>query len=568
MLTAGPVHAQFSVLETDDMRLVYFTGLHSYLVPHVAGCFENSMSFHRQLWDYEPSEKVTVFVHDFGDYGNGGASSSPRNTISLGIAPLNYVYETAPANERVNSTMNHEVMHLVALDKATCRDRLFRFLFHGKVRTSSAHPESMLYSFLTSPRRSAPRWFHEGIAVFFETWMCGGYGRTQGAWDEMVFRTMVRDSLRIYDRLGLESEGTKVDFQVGVNSYLYGARFFAYLAYHYGPEKLIDWVSRAPGSSTYFSAQFKQVFAISLDEAWKNWVEWERSFQASNLELLRQYPRTPYRDLSTRALGSVSRAFLDSEGGGLITAVNYPGQVAHIVSIDTADGSMRNIREVKGAALYFVSSLAFDSSSGTLFYTTDNNDWRDLETVNLRTGKSRTLMKNERVGDLSFNPQDSSLWGVRHFNGISALVRIPHPYKEWNLVYSWPYGKDIYDIDISSDGKLLSAALAEVSGRQTLILMDVASLLEKDTTYTTLFDFKKFLPANFTFSPDSRYLYGSSYRTGVSNIHRYDLLLDSMEVLSNCETGLFRPLPVSDDSLIAFRYTGDGFVPVKMGITP
>ena len=70
MLTAGTTRAQFSVLETSDMRLIYFTGLHSYLVPHVAGCFEKSMSFHRQLWDYEPSEKVTVFVHDFGDFLN------------------------------------------------------------------------------------------------------------------------------------------------------------------------------------------------------------------------------------------------------------------------------------------------------------------------------------------------------------------------------------------------------------------------------------------------------------------------------------------------------------------
>jgi hypothetical protein len=38
----------------------------------------------------------------------------------------------------------------------------------------------------------------------------------------------------------------------------------------------------------------------------------------------------------------------------------------------------------------------------------------------------------------------------------------------------------------------------------------------------------------------------------------------AVEWLSNTETGLFRPLPLPDDSLLAFRYTGRGFVPVVM----
>ena len=33
---------------------------------------------------------------------------------------------------------------------------------------------------------------------------------------------------------------------------------------------------------------------------------------------------------------------------------------------------------MKGAALYFVSSLAYDAARDTIFYTADNNEWRDL----------------------------------------------------------------------------------------------------------------------------------------------------------------------------------------------
>ena len=75
------------------------------------------------------------------------------------------------------------------------------------------NPETILYLYLTAPRVSAPRWYHEGIATFIETWMAGGLGRAQGPYDEMVFRSMVRDDAHFYSPVGLESEGIFVDFQ-------------------------------------------------------------------------------------------------------------------------------------------------------------------------------------------------------------------------------------------------------------------------------------------------------------------------------------------------------------------
>ena len=89
--------------------------------------------------------------------------------------------------------MNHELVHVVTMDQATGRDRFFRRLFGGKVVPVAEQPESVLYFFLTTPRVAAPRWFHEGSAVFVDTWMAGGIGRAQGGFDEMVFRAMVRD---------------------------------------------------------------------------------------------------------------------------------------------------------------------------------------------------------------------------------------------------------------------------------------------------------------------------------------------------------------------------------------
>lgn len=538
--------------------------MHEFLVPHVVRCFENSLAYHRQFWDYTPSERTIVTLLDIGDYGNAGATAIPINRVAVMMAPTGFAYETAPANERINTMMHHELVHVMELDKSSAQDRFFRKIFMGKVRETNDNPLSIIYGYLTNPRASAPRWFHEGIAVFMETWMAGGLGRAQGAYDEMVFRTMVLEGDRFYDPVGLESEAMKTDFQVGTLAYLYGTRFFSYLVYNFGPEKMIQWTNRSEGSKGYFSSQFKKTYGESLNKVWSRWIAWEEVFQQANLDSIGQYPVTGHREIYPEALGSLSRAYYDAATRRLYMAINYPGQVAHLAAIDIDSGRKEKICDIAGPALYYVTSLAFDSSSGTLFYTADNNDWRDLRAVDLSTGKSRLLQKDARIGDLVYNHVDSSLWGIKHFNGISTLVRVPYPYEKWNQIYSWPYGTMMYDIDISPDGKHITGALAHINGQQEMIMMHIPHLMAGDSTYNTLFDFGTGNPANFVFSQDGNYIYGAAYATGVSNIFRYDFIADSLEALSNCQSGYFRPLPILEDSLMVVRYTGKGFQPIMI----
>ena len=432
----------------------------------------------------------------------------------------------------------------------------------------SEHPETILYSYLTNPRQATPIWYLEGIAVFMETWMAGGLGRAQGGYDEMVFRSMVRDDAHFYDPLGLQSEGSKNDFQVGVNNYLYGTRFMSYLAYTYSPEKLLAWVRRGDGSKGSYRAQFQQVFGLPMESAWQGWIDFEHEFQARNLEAVRQYPITPYKDISDRGLGSVSRTYFDPQTRNLYWGLRYPGAIAHVGKMSVDSGEMQKLADIKGPMLFKVTSLALDPDSSTLFYTADNFAYRDLMTVNTETGESEMLLKDARIGEIVFNKTDRSLWGVRHLNGIATLVRIPYPYTEWNQIQSLPYGQLFYDLDISPDGSLLSSSFGDVNGDQSLRVYRMESLLEKEVTPIQQFDFGQAVPESFVFSPDGKYLYGSSYFTGISNIFRYELATEELEAVSNTESGFVRPLPLDDGSLMVLRYTGDGFVPAIIDPIP
>ncbi|MBA2303014.1 MAG: PD40 domain-containing protein, partial [Acidobacteria bacterium] len=516
-----------------------------------------------------PDTDITVLLADFEDWGNAGVSVVPRSMMMVQVSPLSFAFETLAANERMNTIMNHELVHVATMDQATRRDKMFRRLFGGKVNPIAEQPETILYMYLTAPRVAAPRWFHEGIAVFIDTWMAGGLGRAQSGYDEMVFRSMVRDDAHFYDPLGLVSEGTKVDFQLQINSYLYGTRFMMWLANTYGPAKLVDWVRRQEGSRGYYASHFEKIYSRPLGDAWREWIAWERGFQQKNLEAIRLHPTTPYRDVSRRALGSISRAHYDEKAGKLYAAFNYPGVVAHVGAIDVTTGELERIVDIKGPVIYTVTSLAYDPDGQQLYYTTDNGAHRDLVRVDPRTHKTEQLMKDARIGDLAYNRADRTIWGIRHLNGIASLVRIDPPYKQWTRVHTFAYGTVVYDLDVSPDGTKLSASFGEIDGKQNVRLFSTERLLAGDTTPLAAFDFGPSVPSGFVFTPDGRSLVGSSYYTGVSNIFRYDIESKEVSALSNAETGFFRPVPRPEGTeLLVFRYSGEGFVPTRIDAMP
>jgi len=547
-----------------DFEFLYYGKGYSYLVPHTARGFINSFDFHKDLFDYSVDRKIPVFIHDFADFGNGGAVAIPFNFVTLGINPFDNVYENVPANERMQWLASHELTHIVMCDKAGASENFFRTLFFGKPMNDNTNPLSMIYSYLASARWYSPRWYHEGIAIFMETFMNGGAGRMLGGYDEMVFRTMVLDSSYFYEPIGLETEGSTIDFMVGANAYLYGARFVAYLASQHGKDKLLDFYTRSDSSRGFFASQFRNVYGTSLLDEWRKWIEFEKQYQIDNLEIINEHPTNSHRVITETVLGSVSRQFYSEKRNSIIAAVNYPGNLANIAEINIETGKMREIAPVKSPRLLFVTSLAYNDEDGIIFTTENNSHFRDLAIIDIESGKYIKRLKFTRLGDLVFNKADKSLWGIRNYNGRSIVSRMLPPYDKVEELITVPFGYNLFDLDISPDGKYLSGTYSDPNGRQKVVLYAINDILQGKMDYTEIYEFEDNSASNFTFSRDGKSFYGTSYITGVSNIFKIDIESKEPDILTNTERGYFRPVEISADSLIAFSYNARGLSPVAL----
>ena len=553
--------------KTDEARLVFFDKNLSRYIPHMVRMFQNGKALHEQIWTtdslYVP-EAPLLLLTDWEDDGNGGATPLPRSLIQIGMAPISMSYYINPSAERYRQLFCHEYTHIVMTDKYNRRDLGWRKFFGTKVGTDNAHPISALWSYLSVPRWYAPRWYQEGIACFMETWLGGGVGRALGGYDEMYFRSIIHENEPLFSVVGLETEGSTMDFQVGANAYLYGTRFINYITAEYGYDKLIRFYNRTADSKTYFGGQFKQVYGRPLRQVWNEWKDEEKKHQEANLAAVREYPVTETVPLTKEPLGSVSPFVYDPGTGKAYAAMNAPGGFPHITEVDLNTGRQRNVTPLYGIQLYNPAFVALDQKGQRLIYTFNNSKMRGLEVYDLQKKRVVKRMKFQRVNNIVYDNASDRLYGLFSNRGTQSIIRYDRDLENPEVIYAFPFGVSVSDMDISHDGKLLTMVKQGDNGEHTLLLFRTDDLDTANYSVEELLTWEDSNLGQFRFSLDDRYLIGSSYYTGVSNLWQLNLETREMDLLSNTEVGLFAPLEIAPDELIALEFERDGMRPVKL----
>lgn len=553
--------------KSDYATICFFDKNQSQYITQLMQKYQLSLSLHGQIWGELPEQKPFMMLSDWEDDGNGGVVAMPHNSINIGLAPMNMTYFTAPSNERYDHLYKHEYTHVVMIDKPATREKKWRNFTGNKLLPDSDYPISALWSYFDTPRCYAPRWYHEGIACFLETWMTGGYGRALGGYDETYFRTRVNDGRELFSVVGLETEGSTSDFQLGVTGYLYGTRFVNYLVFKYGFAKLVQFYNRTDDSKAFYPRQFENVYGKGLREVWDEWQSYERVHQEENLKKINEYPLTATSKIIDRNIGSASPMIVDKEAGVAYMAMSCPGEITQVVSLDLNDTGkskrIRHIGEIKGYMLYQPAYLAYDKKNQRLIWTDRNGNMRGLQVYDIRKGRNVKHLKYQRTYDIVYDNANDCMYGLFSNAGIIHLVRYDSSFDTREILFSFPYGVSVSDLDVSHDGTRLVASMLGKQGQHSLIMFNVSDLDDAAGMYQTLYTLDDSNLSQFRFSEDDSKLVGFSYYTGVPNIWTYDLNTGSFDLLSNVENGLYAPYLTNDGTIYAYEFSTDGMTPVR-----
>ena len=553
--------------ESDDAFLVFADKQQAQYVPHIMKSYWNAKALHGNVWGDLPTQAPYLLLADMEDDGNAGVSSIPHNYMVIGISPLNKSYFTSPSNERFDFLFKHEYTHAVMQDKPNARDEGFRRFTHGKIVQNPANPLSALWSYLAVPRMFCPRWYQEGIACFMETWLNDGIGRSLSGLDETYFRANVLEGKELYSVVGLETEGSTADYRLGGTGYLYGTRFINYLVLTYGYDKLISFYNRTDDSKASFVEQFRRVYGRSLRDVWQDWIGFENEFQKENLQRIAEYPLTELNKMAPKELGAMSPMIVDGERHVAYAAVNHNGEFAQVVRLGLDEGNkqiddIERLGYIDGVNTNMPAYVAYDKNGQRLIWTDCNDSYRGLVVYDLSIGKVVGQLNLQRVSDICYDNSNDCMYGLFTNRGISHIVKYDRAFEGKEILYSFPFGVSVSDLDVSHDGTKLVVAINEISGTHTLAMFSTEDLENSNMKYEVLQQFEDSNLSQFRFSYDDSKLVGFSYYTGVPNIWSYDFDSKEMKLLSNVQAGLFAPYMASDSLLYAYSYSVEGMTPV------
>jgi len=527
-----------------------------------------------------PESKITLHIVDSADGPINQTLTAPQPFIRIWVAPPSDAngYGHLRLSNRFRLLIAHELVHLAMGSWHDQSGNIF-----GQVRSTTNEPMTFPFALLTQSKRFAPLWFHEGAAVFLETWLTNGQGRIMGNLDEAYFRTMALHNADIPNWRTVDA--TKVDEAFNINgSYFYGARFMAWLAKTNGSKKVVQWLREYQGASisSPFGSHYKRIFKNSLSADWQAFFTQEYRFQRKNIAKIvateasnsSVHNSNTYGSKVGGVTGLVSKTYTDPLSGDVFFIEVPLHELPRLVRLNPVTGKTKIYARgnVGSPAFVNVAVTAFDHERRLFYFSLDTTvGWRDLYQIDLTTGEVTKVTENLRQTNLAVDPTTGDLWGTILLRGESHLARLKRPFSSVELFAKLPHNVSIRDFSFRPDGKRIAAVLQNHDQTQ-IVLIDPEALAQGGSlSFTSIAKYQD--PENPTWSSDGEKLYFSSYANGISNVFRHEVDAKKTFAVSNVTDGLYKPTVLlnqedseaNSDSVLAFQLlAGEGFQPVRI----
>jgi hypothetical protein len=528
---------QWYTVSTPHFRVHYYRSIRHDLkevAQRVARSAERAHEVLAPLFRHTPSSPTDIVVTDDTDSANGSARVIPYNTIRVFAAPPESRSYLHDYDDWLYLLVLHEYVHILHIDT-----------IHGLPRLVNA-----ILGKTWAPNQIQPRWFIEGLAVYYESLETAG-GRNRASIYDMILRMAVlEDALLDIDQI---SSPTR-HFPRGAVPYLYGGRFIQYLAERFGKDALTKLSHRYGGTALPYSLNraAAEVFGAGYVELYQQFSEHLRRKYELQKSVIEQRGLTTFRRV-TKHGWSVGSPRFNAAGTELVYVARDGRSHDMIRIIDASTGTVR--RE-----LYNLGALGVDfTPDGRRIVYGRGVRWRtfhgyhDLFVEALEGGAPRQLTDGLRAREPAVSPDGEQVAFVSCDLGRCNLMRVPLQGGAPVLLVRGATTDQFFTPRWSPDGRQIVFSRHH-GGRRDIALYDQQDGRVEPLTRDTALDMDP------VFSSDGQRIYFSSDRTGVFNVYCIELASQEIRQVTNVLGGAFAPAPsTTGGQLYYVGFSSKGF---------
>lgn len=546
---AGDPHLAWYTIETPHFRVHFHAGLER-AARRTADLAEGLQELLLKWLGTPPPEPTEIVLSDESEQANGYSNVLPYSAVTLyAVAPAD-MDSLGEYDEWIPTLLVHEQTHIVHTGIASGLPGLVNTLL-GKTAT---------------PNHLQPRWLIEGLAVLAETRFSGG-GRLRSPYFDMMLRAdFLDDHVATLDQI----TGQPMRYPGASLWYLYGAHFVEFIEQLYGSGIFANMAADSGDDVVPFgiSRALYRTTGRTVEELYDAFVASRRAHYRKMLGAIEQQGLREGRRLTFHGRGAANPRFVPS---ACRHGVSVPEPS---VSYYRDDGDHRPAFVVlspkeRGGEPQFT----IRSSGDTLGWLRDcravfegsapsrrNYFFSDLHLFDSQQSPSdpTRLTVGRRATDPDVSPGGRQVTYVRLEAGtthlmVAELNRSHELVHERRLVESMP-AEQVFTPRYSPDGRRIAFGVWTRGGYRDIRIVEVAS-----GRVTELFR-DRAVDQQPSFSPDGRFLFFSSDRSGVSNIYAWEFDTSRMYRVTNVRTGAFMPEPSPDGrSLVYVGYGSTGF---------
>jgi len=532
-------------------------------------------------------QKIAIIIEDFSDYALGFATSSPHRVIRISLtAPTAKSFDMKFISW-LKMVITHEYTHIAHFEMTSGPTTALRALF-GQI---------------LAPNALQPIWSIEGLAVYNETKFTAGGRGIDSRYDMYLRMAALEDKFNTLDQINGYYLTSWPD---GTAPYIYGQSIIHFIAQKYGEEKVIA-MSKIFCEYPYlgFNHALKKAIGLNLEELYQSWKDnLKEKYQLQTQKILSQKNLTSSQQLTKYHYWVDYPRWISTlapDGDKIAVRVFTPHSYPLIQIIDPLSPSLpltpRSTKNRTKTQPLIKRTYGRDSSfsispdgSKIIYAKLDDYEqfykFYDLYLFDLKTEKETRFSEGLRARDPSWspNPDNPQIVAVINQSGTNnlALINLPSPNSSTNenQPTNKPITKEdiVYLTDFRDDTQLSQpswspkgdriALSAWRQGYQDIYILNIDPENICNSILQPIFCAKS-IDLSPCWSPDGKYLFFSSDRTGIYNIFAFSFTDKKLYQVTNVLGGAFQPAISPNGTQLAFiSYHATGYELHLMKMNP